>query len=392
MPVAQGRLSGAGCFELCQSQMEKRRVMPIKKNGAGHAPAASTLLCALAAAAIATTLGAGELHAQPAAANRAPLFLTATNATDNSLAVINTRTQEIDYVPTGGAGGASGNAGGVAVSGNLAAAVNFGSSNVTIFQRRGNAMEPMQMIKTTSQPVSAAFGHNHLIVLGLTTVESFPVYGNTVGNNDGIVHLLRADGTAAQVVTYAGGAVYAEKSGDIAEVTISTNGASGVSGPNISVPLPAAPNNNTPFGMAARGNNVYVTIAHSDLEALVVNGQIVNTAAGPTPYMDPFGNIIHAPCWNALSGQFLFSSDSPGKQLLRYLVSDSNVFFDKAGAAKLAGTPTDLYVEGSLLGVIDSGDGTNSNASVFSIDAEGELTLRFTMKIAGAINGAAIIQ
>jgi hypothetical protein len=186
--------------------------------------------------------------------------------------------------------------------------------------------------------------------------------------------------------------VYSEKSGDIAEVTISTNGASGVAGPNVSVPLPAAPNNNTPFGIAARGNNVYATIAHSDLEALVVNGQIVNTAAGPTPYMDPFGNIIHAPCWNALSGQFLFSSDSPGKQVLRYLVSDSNVFFDKAGVAKLAGTPTDLYVAGSLLGVIDSGDGTNSNASVFSIDAEGELTLRFTMKLAGAINGAAIIQ
>ncbi len=254
-------------------------------------------------------------------------------------------------------------------------------------------MEPMQTVKTTSQPVSVAFGHNHLIVLGLTTVESFPVYGNTVGNNDGIVHLLRADGSAAQVVTYAGGAVYSEKTGSIAEVTISTNGASGVSGPNVAVPLPAAPNNNTPFGIAARGNNVYATIAHSDLEALVVNGQIVNTAAGPTPYMDPFGNIIHAPCVGTRSPvSSLFSSDSPGKQLLRYLVSDTNVFFDKAGVAKLAGAPTDLYVEGSLLGVIDGGDGTNSNASVFAIDAEGELTMRFTMKLAGAINGAAIIQ
>lgn len=363
--------------------------MLTKKNCAGHAPAVFPLLCALA---IAAAPGAGKLHAQAAAATPAPLFLTATNATNNSLAVINARTQEMDFVPTGGAGGASGNAGGVAVSGNLAAVINFGSSNVTIFQRKGNAMEPIQMVKTTAQPVSVAFGHDHLVVLCLTNIESFPVYGNTVGNNDGTVSLLRADGTAAQVVTYDGGAVYSEKSGDISEVTISTIGASGVSGPNVSVPLPAAPNNNTPFGMSGRGANVYATIAHSDLEALIVNGKIVNTAEGPTPFMDPFGNIIHAPCWNALSGQFLYSSDSPGKQLLRYLVSDSNVFFDKVGVATLAGAPTDLYVAGSLLGVIDGGDGTTSNASLFTIDSEGELTLRFAVKITGAINGAAIID
>ena len=49
-------------------------------------------------------------------------------------------------------------------------------------------------------------------------------------------------------------------------------------------------------------------------------------------------------------------------------------------------------VEGSLLGVIDGGDGVTSNASLFDIDSEGELTLRFAVKIAGPINGAAIIQ
>ena len=53
-----------------------------------------------------------------AAERSAPLFLTATNGTGlpNYLAVINTRTQETSYVPTGGMGGASGNAGGVAGS------------------------------------------------------------------------------------------------------------------------------------------------------------------------------------------------------------------------------------------------------------------------------------
>ena len=321
-----------------------------------------------------------------------PLFLTATNGSANLLAVINTRTKQLNLVPTGGAGGASGNAGGVAVEGQLAAAVNFGSSNVTIFVRHGNTLNPVQVIKTASQPVSVAFGHNHLVVLGLTTAESFPAYEESIGTvNDGLVPLQKADKSAAQIVTFAGGAAYTEKSGGMAELTLATHGLPGLSGPNVPVQLPPAPNNDTPFGLVARGANIYVTIAHSDLEALVVDGRIVSLATGPLPFKDGSGNIIHAPCWNALSGQFLYSSDSPGKQLLRYLVSDTNIFFDKPGVAKLSGAPTDLDVHGNLLGVIDGGDGTNSNASLFAIDSEGELTLRFAVKIAGPINGAAIM-
>jgi hypothetical protein len=45
-----------------------------------------------------------------------------------------------------------------------------------------------------------------------------------------------------------------------------------------------------------------------------------------------------------------------------------------------------------MLAVIDGGDGTTSNASLFDIDSEGELTLRFAVKIAGPIAGAVIIQ
>src|SRR5438067_6022927 len=110
------------------------------------------LLCALAPIAV-----AAEQDNHPD-----PLFLTATNGPTNFLAVINTRTRETTYVPTGGTGGAGGNAGGVAVQGTLAAAVNFGSSNVTIFARHGTAIAPIQTIRTSSQPVSVSFGHNHL--------------------------------------------------------------------------------------------------------------------------------------------------------------------------------------------------------------------------------------
>src|SRR5437899_5973737 len=148
----------------------------------------STLICAVAVSA--AFAGDEVLTQAKQGRGQDPLFLTITNGAANFLAVVNTRTKQTDYVPTGGFGGAGGNSGGVAVSGNLAAAVNFGSTNVTIFVRRGNAMEPTQLIKTSSQPVSVALGHNHLVVLGQTTAESFAVFGSTVNkDNDGVVQL-----------------------------------------------------------------------------------------------------------------------------------------------------------------------------------------------------------
>lgn len=358
--------------------------MSTKNNQPGKGLAMFALVLASVASA---AFGAETPLAPP---GQAALFLTETNASPNYLAVINTATKETAYVATGGKGGASGNAGGVAVSGELAAAVNFGSLTVTIFERVGNSMHPTQMVKTTSAPLSVAFGHDHLFVLGATAAESFPVYGNTVGARDGSANLLIGDGSSAQIVSFANGAIYSEKTGSIGILQLTSGGA--ISGPGTPVELPAAPNNNTPFGMVADGAYVYATIAHSDLEALIVNGQIVSTAIGPTPFTNSEGAIIHAPCWNALRGHFLFSADSPGKQLLRYLVSDSNVFFDKTGVATLNGAPTDLDIQDNLLGVIDGGNGVNSDVTLFEVNHEGELTMRFSLQIAGAINGAAIIQ
>ena len=324
-----------------------------------------------------------------AAPNQAPLFLTETNTSPNYLAVINTVSGQTSYVPTVGNGGASGNAGGVAVSGELAAAINFGSLTVTIFERLGGAMHPIQTVKTTVAPLSVSFGHDHLFVLCTTVAESFPIYGSFVGPSDGSANLLIGDGSSAQIISYANGVIYSEKTGSIGLLPLTARGA--ISGPSVPVELPAAPNNNTPFGMAADGAYVYATIAHSDLEALIVNGEIVSTATGPTPFTNAGGSIIHAPCWNALRGHFLFSSDSPGMQLLRYLVSDDNIFLDKVGVATLSGAPTDLDIADHLLGVIDGGNGINSDVTLFDVSYEGELTMRLALKIAGPINGAAII-
>lgn len=350
-------------------------------------------LWALALAPVFAFAAESTLPAASKAQGSAPLFLTITNGAANYLAVVNSRTGQTTYVPTGGSGGVGGNAGGVAAEGPLAAAVNFASGNVTVFARRGDSMQPTQLIKTASQPVSVAFGHGHLLVLGLTTAESFPVYGTDVMKDaDGMVTLVRADKSAAQIVSFDGGAFYVEKSGSVAILDVSTANGAGITGPSRPVVLPAFPNNDTPFGVIGRGSNIYLTIAHSDMEVLIRNGQVVSSAGGPTPFVDGSGKFLHAPCWNALSGQFLYSADTPGKQILRYLVSDTNVFYDKPAAARLTGGPTDLTAVGNLLGVIDGGDGVTSNASLFKIDSEGELELMFAVKIPGAINGAAIIR
>ncbi|MGD1090392.1 MAG: hypothetical protein ABSB35_00215 [Bryobacteraceae bacterium] len=95
----------------------------------------------------------------------------------------------------------------MAVSGELAAVINCSSFTVTIFQREGNAMQPIQTLKTTSQPVSVTFGHDHLVVLSTNMAESFNAYRNTVGSNDGITQLLIGDGSSAQIISYAGGAI-----------------------------------------------------------------------------------------------------------------------------------------------------------------------------------------
>ena len=162
-----------------------------------------------------------------------PLFLTITNGATNFLAVINTRTRETNYVPTGGMGGASGNAGGVAVEGQLAAAVNFGSNNVTIFVRRGDAMEPIANHQdglaagiggVRTQPPDGARPDHRGILCGLR--------GN--GRNHGRRHgaTAKSDKSAAQIVSFDGGVAYTRKERIRRQSSMSPGGiGAGLSGP-----------------------------------------------------------------------------------------------------------------------------------------------------------------
>jgi len=99
------------------------------------------------------------------------LVLTSSNTAANVLLVYDTRGTLIQSVPTQGQGGVGGNAGGIATQKQLVAVVNFGSQSVSIFGQDGDGFAVRQLVSTVSPPVSVAFGHDHLYVLGTTTVE-----------------------------------------------------------------------------------------------------------------------------------------------------------------------------------------------------------------------------
>src|ERR1035441_2072019 len=82
----------------------------------------------------------------------------------------------------------------------MVAVVNFGSQNVSLFELKNKGFQMKQLIPAASNPVSVAFGNDHLYILGTTKVESHRIDGSDVRSSlDGVVGLLKADGSAAQV-------------------------------------------------------------------------------------------------------------------------------------------------------------------------------------------------
>ena len=316
----------------------------------------------------------GAVLALPAA-NRGALVVTASNTTNNQLMVYSTAGKLVQTLPTQGTGGASGNAGGIEVNGGVVAVVNYGSNNVTLFERGGGGgLRLTQVVPTIANPVSVAFGSGHLYVLGATQVASYWMFGAFASPAaDGSAKLLVADGSSAQVVVADGQLVITEKSNMIETVDLSSFGA--VAG-NATMVKNIPSNVNAPFGMFARGNDAYVTIAHAN-EISLVRGGAVLTVTGSGTQM--------APCWLALEGPFLFSANSPSMTISRYAVYGQKIVQDAAVAATLNGNPTDITFGGGMIAVID-GTTSVTHLSMFSVDEDGNLTL---LQAANTINGAA---
>ena len=333
-----------------------------------------------AAAAAVLLLGAATTAS---AEGRASLVLTASNATTNELLVLDTAGTVLRRIPTQGQGGVSGNAGGIAASRDRVAVVNFGSSNVSIFERDegGRYFRLERVIPTLGSPVSVAFGNDHLYVLTTTHVESHRTGPAGVQPGvDGQAQLLHSDASAAQVGVLKGALVFTEKSNAIESVRLSGDGA--VAGSATLVANSPA-NVNAPFGLATRGDDAYVTIAHADEISLVRSGTVLSVTPSVTQ---------HAPCWVALDGAFLFSANSPSQTVSRYAVYGQKIVQDAAVIAQFAGNPTDIVYRDGFAAVIDAA-GTASRVSVFKVDQDGNFALQGVTALASAAtNGLAIVD
>ena len=311
------------------------------------------------------------------------MILTASNAAANQLLVYSADGTLLRSLPTEGQGGVGGNAGGVSLGAHRVAVVNFGSSTVSIFNvdRDERALSLEAVLPTVGNPVSVAFGNDHLYVLTTTNVESHALSrGGVTPTPDGLVALVKGDGSAAQVGVLNRELIISEKANAIETVRLNRRGALTGSAAAVSN-IPA--NVDAPFGLAARGDSAYVTIAHANEIALVRNDSVLTVTGSGTE---------KAPCWVALDGPFLFSANSPSKSVSRYLVHGRSIAQEVAVAAQFTGSPTDIAYAGGLLAVIDGAGGT-SRVSVFNVDDDGNLALRAAVTLpSGAANGVAILR
>jgi len=333
-----------------------------------------------AAAAAVLLLGAATTAS---AEGRASLVLTASNATTNELLVMNTAGTVLQRIPTQGQGGVSGNAGGIAATRDRVAVVNFGSANVSLFERDegGRRFRLERVIPTLGSPVSVAFGNDHLYVLTTTHIESHRAGpGGVQPGVDGQAQLLHGDATAAQVGVIRGELIFTEKSNAIESVRLSGDGAV-VGNAALVAAIPA--NVDAPFGLAARGDEAYVTIAHADEISLVRSDTVLATTPSGTQ---------HAPCWVALDGPFLFSANSPSHSVSRYAVYGQKIVQDAAVVTTFTGSPTEIVYRDGLAAVIDAAAGI-SRVTVFKVDQDGNFASQGVATLSTAVtNGLAIVD
>lgn len=349
-------------------------------------------LAGRAGAAIAVSL----LAASAAAAHepdRGVLVLTSTNgAAGNQVLVYQLRQGTapalslLETLPTGGLGGASGNAGIVQMKDDLGAVANYGSNSVSELARQGDYIEVTGHIRLASgctKPDSVALSAQQLFVVGANCVES---HAWPSGALDGaVVHL--SDPSAAQVAVGKTWGAVTFTSGSVEQVGLTQWGA--LSGAATSIALPGDADN-TPLGAAFWGDVLGFNPAHSpDSLAIVDSQRDVYPIAGPTPSYP--GN---APCWVAKGpGNVWYTGNSPGEAISIFFSDGKGGAFYKS--VPLAGVPTDITVskDRKWLAVIYSAN-DNGYIAVFSIDRYGDLTPEATSGPVGvaAFSGVAISE
>lgn len=294
----------------------------------------------------------------------------------------------VNAVPTGGNGGASGNAGAVQFRGPFGAVVNFGSNNLTRLERDGDSVRvagTVGLAPNCVQPDSVALSDDHAFVVGANCAESHDwPWGNLEG---GVIHL--SDSSAAQIVAGRSWAAVTLKSGSVLQLGLSREGA--LSGTSSLVKLPANANN-TPLGAAFWGDILAINPAHS-----AFSFALVNKAGDVTPVLGPQPAYpVNAPCWLAKGpGNIWYSGNSPGQAISIFFSDAQGGVFYKS--IPLPGVPTDVSVspDGKWLATIyTAADGSGARIAVFAIDSYGDLSLAATSNPIGAasFNGVAISE
>jgi hypothetical protein len=337
------------------------------------------------------------MAAAAAAMDRArdTFVLTSTNnASGNELVVFELKdggTPSLSFVktlPTGGKGGASGNAGAVQFGHDFGAVVNYASNNVSQIMRDGNfvgIVRTIALAPSCVNPVSVALADAHAFVVGANCAES---HAWPSGYVDGTVVAI-PDTTAGQIVTGWSWAAVTLKSGSVLQLPLGER--RDLNGTSFTVTLPSGAND-TPLGAAFWGDLLGFNPAHSaNSFALVDKNRDVFPVLGPQP---PYPS--NAPCWLAKgAGNVWYSGNSPGQAISIFFSDGQGGAFYKS--VPLPGVPTDITVspDGRWLAVIYTAvDGSGGRIAVFAVDTYGGLSLAATSDAIGvaSFNGVAITQ
>ena len=325
---------------------------------------------------------------------RGTLIVTSTNnASGNAVEVFKLDAGEkpslslVQTLPTGGLGGASGNAGSVQFREEYGAVTNYGSNTVSQLVRRGDGLgigETIHLTPDCVRPDSVALAGEHLFVVGANCAES---HAWPAGYADGAAVSL-SDASAAQIAVGRSWAAVTFTSGTVLQLPL-THEDGALNGTSTPLTLPDEANN-TPLGAAFWGNTLGFTPAHSpDSFAVVDESGTVNPIVGPSPAYP-----VNAPCWVAKGpGNVWYTGNAPGLAISIFFTDDQGGVFYKS--VPLPGSPTDITVSADKkwLAVIYTAGG-NGYVGVFSIDAHGDLTQVATSKAVGvaSFNGVAISE
>lgn len=331
------------------------------------------------------------LEGQP---GRSPLVITSTNDPNNNAVVVfklqagaTPSLSLAETLPTGGKGGASGNAGILQFKDDLGAVANYGSNTVSQLARLGDSVavgRALALVPDCVNPDSVALTQDHLFVVGANCAES---HAWPSGHLDGSLVTL-SDNSAAQIAVGKTWAAVTLKSGSVLELPL-THQDGGLNGSSTTITLPADANN-TPLGEAFWDDILGFTPAHSpDSFAILDANQNLYPVLGPAPAYP-----TNAPCWVAKGPRSIwYTANSPGQAISIFFSDAQGGVFYKS--IPLPGSPGDITVspDRKWLAVIYPVSGS-AYVAVFSIDDYGDLTLAATSPAIGvaSFSGVAISQ